>query len=473
MPSAVYHALPRCSSVAPVSAPGPAGRDFLPDAVAADYVLGYADEAYDLSAAPIHSSLLAGRCIRSFVACVNAEAKKLVVVDKAQASFLHDEAIKAKGMFLTADLKMHKLRLEHRSACVSICLGNADAIAAADSKIAQAVRIVRSVEANIAMFDATIECARTGDVEGRRAIGAALRFVEEANKFGDEELGLGKCKTLATGSTGRAVAAYIERIRAVCCHKLTGSLAVAMPEGKVVVVDPLMQATLALAETTAFQSLCAQVAAAPQVIARTAEANATCSSPSTGSTDSESEQGSDLWTLATRSSMTSVYSQASMCSDASVYSQESAAPTRDPRRVPSALLEALSDVLEPFQAASPAPRRCARPSPRPIGMHAFVAGGSLRPVVAPPAKLISRAVGQHHAAPSLSQAPLPAVGTRDSSQWGAPVGFTRHWGPVGYTLQQNAPVGFTLPSSKEERKGWRKGLKAVGRALKRLGTGRK
>ncbi|KAL1748107.1 hypothetical protein HDZ31DRAFT_30506 [Schizophyllum fasciatum] len=476
MPSAVYHALPRCSSVAPVSAPGPAGRDFLPDAVAANYILGYADETFNLSGAPVHSSLLAGRCIRAFVACVDAEAKKLVAVDKSQASFLHDEAIKAKSLFLTADLAMHKLRLEHRNACMSICLRDADAqaaVAAADCKIAQAVCIVRDIEDNIAMLDIAIECAHTGDVEGRRAIGAALRFVEEVNKFGDKELGLGKCQKLAVGSTGRAVAAYIERIAAKCCHKLTGSLAVAMPEGYVAVVEPLMQATFALADTTSFQSLCEQVAAAPQVISPTTDANATCSSPSTGSTDTESEQASDLWTLTTRSSMTSVYSQASMCSEASsqpsVYSQESAAPARDPRRVPSALFEALAGVLDPLPTAIPVPRRCAHPSQRPIGMHARVTG-SLRPVVPPPAKLVTRAAGQRRAAPQASpQAPSPAVGPRDPSQWGAPVGYTMHRGPVGYTLQQNAPVGFTLPSSKEERKGWRQGLKAVGRALKRLG----
>ncbi|KAL1747766.1 hypothetical protein HDZ31DRAFT_60943 [Schizophyllum fasciatum] len=484
MSSAAIYALPS-SSVAPVTASGPAGRDFLPTAVPVTCGL-----RPWFSSAPVHSSLLAERCVQAFAACVDVGANKLAVVDEPQAAFLHGEANKAKCMFADAEKAMFKLRINIFTMCKAAWV-NGDVRAApsyADAHIAKAIALVRHMEASIATFDAAIEFARTGGKEGRSAIYAALRFANEVNRFGDKDFGLRKCDMLAEAPAGRAAAVFIARIEEVCCHQLTRSFAVAMPEGDVRVVDALAQEAFSMdaeRENSAFKSLSKQIAAASPVIGSIANANALGDSPSTDSL--ESKQVSDLWTTSARSSMTSIYSQSSMysqaSSQASIYSQESAAPVRDPRRVPSALLEALGDVLDPLPATTPAPQRRARPAPmqcrartsgfaapqvksepraagrRPIGIYGGVAGGSLRPVVPPPARLVSRAAEQRRAATPPAPAPLPAVAPRDSSEWGAPVGFTLHRGPVGYTM----------PSQKEQPKGWRKGLKAMGSALKRLG----
>ncbi|KAI5831750.1 hypothetical protein K523DRAFT_269186 [Schizophyllum commune Tattone D] len=454
MPFSVKHAFSRTSSQASVTAPGPAGRDTHPAVVAVGYLLGKAQEASSISCAPLQSDALFQRILAAFVACLNVSANKADVIEETEAFALLEDAIAVKDMFHQAEKDMFSVRLSIIPACKHAWLsGNAQtAIALADDIIARAVAIIRRVEASLGRLDAAINYARTGGVEGRTAIYAALSFICEVNKLGDKDFGLQRAYKLAQRANGFGATVFTARMREVCRHELTSSFAVAMPTGEVVAVDAYAQAAFtydAKREGHAFKALSQQVAAGPaptQILPRASPVDMrSCDSPATehSSPSSQwSQQSAGMWTAAdsARSSITSI------ASEASIYSQDSAVRRLSvkftPRRaVPSALFEALGDVLDPVEDETTArstrrsPLPCQGPAsvpafevklgprvagrPRPIGMLGGATGGSLRPVVPPPARLVSRAVGQGkaNAKPALAKV-TPA------SQWGAPVGFT-------------------------------------------------
>ena len=169
-------------------------------------------------------------------------------------------------MFHQAEKDMFSVRLSIIPACKHAWLsGNAQtAIALADDIIARAVAIIRRVEASLGRLDAAIKYARTGGVEGRTAIYAALSFICEVNKLGDKDFGLQRAYKLAQRANGFGATVFTARMREVCCHELTRSFAVAMPTGEVVAVDAYAQAAFtydAKRDGHAFKGLSQQVAA--------------------------------------------------------------------------------------------------------------------------------------------------------------------------------------------------------------------